>query len=82
MESITFLDDRTFTIGQRVAFHTRHDSTGHGTVSGFGVNRGCATVKIDAESNTEWGMYDRWPLRSGGHYNRLSSVGIYGGEIL
>lgn len=79
--SVTFLDGRTFSIGQRVSFDTKYGSSGTGTVTGFGRTLGATTIKIEPDSDTVHGQLDRWPLKKGGEYNRLRDSGIFGGEI-
>lgn len=81
-ESITFLDDRTFAVGARVRFSTKHGSEGTGTITGFGRNLGTTTIKVAADDDIEWGHYDRWPIKAGGFYDRLATHGIHGGEIV
>lgn len=82
LNQVTFLDDRTFTVGDRVAFSTKYGTNGEGVVIGFGRNCGTTTIKIKPDAGTNYtGMYDRWSLLKGGHFNRLCDHGIHGGEI-
>jgi hypothetical protein len=82
MDRVSFLDDRTFAVGDRVQFDTKYGSTGTGTVTGFGRDFGSVTVKIAPDDGTEYGRMDRWPLKTGGFFCRISDHGIHGGEIV
>jgi hypothetical protein len=68
-------------IGTKVKFDTRHGSVGDGVVVGYGRSRGTKTFKIQANPDAKIADYDRWPLSNGGFYDRLSDVGLFGGEI-
>lgn len=80
MNSVTFMDDRTFRVGDRVRFHTG-SSWGTGKVIGFGKDGGAVTVKVKADPDAEIGRSDRWPLKTGGYFDRLRDHGIGGGNI-
>jgi hypothetical protein len=80
MNSVTFMDDRTFRVGDRVRFHTG-SSWGTGKVIGFGKDGGAVTVKVKADPDAEIGRSDRWPLKTGGYFDRPRDHGIGGGNI-
>ena len=78
---IQFCDGFTVSVGDAVGFYTRHGSSGKGEVIGFSRSRGATTVLVKPNAETNFGSYDRWPLKDGGFYSRLESEGIFGGEI-
>lgn len=77
----TFMDGRTFHIGGRIRIWTKYGTECNATVIGFGRSQGAVTVKAEPDAGTDYGGFDRWPLKRGGEYNRIRDVGVFGGEI-
>ena len=80
-ESVTFEDDFTVTVGDRVSYDTRYGGYGNGVVLGFKQDRSSTSVLIEPDADAVYGWLDRWPLRSGGEFNGVRTHGVSGGCI-
>lgn len=80
MDSVTMMDGRQFRVGQRVSFSTKYGSRGSGTVRE--IRPGTYGLLLTDLNYEERGMFDGWPLKDGGDYDRLRDHGICGGEIV
>lgn len=79
---ITFEDGRTFKVGQRVEVYAG-SVHGIGTIIGIDPNvRNPKPIKVKLDADVKVGEFDRWPLRTGGYYDRCRDGGVAGGEIL
>lgn len=78
-----FSDGRTFRLGQKVKVIGLSYDLAHleGNVVGFGKSRGANTVKIQIDNPEQIRAGERWELKAGGYYDRVLSVGAFGGEI-
>jgi hypothetical protein len=75
--SITFLDGRTFPVGQRISFDTKYGSVGSGTIAAIIGDK----LRLADITYVEHGTLDGWPLATGGDYDRIRDHGIHGGEV-
>lgn len=82
-QSVTFEDNFTVTVGDRVSYDTRYGGHGTGTVLGFRRDCGSTNVLIEPDPLTAvYGWLDRWPLTTGGEFNGPRTHGVSGGCIL
>jgi hypothetical protein len=80
-KSMTFYDGFTARIGDEVTVSTKYGTGGRGKVIGFDLDR--SKVKVDLDPTvTVYGKFDRWPLKTGGFFDRARDHGIAGGEIV
>lgn len=79
--TVTFEDDFTVTVGDKVAYDTRYGGHGTGTVLGFRRDCGSTNVLIEPDPDAVYGWLDRWPLTTGGEFNGPRSHGVSGGCI-
>lgn len=82
--AVEFLDGRTFRLGDRVAFATKHGTDGEGTIIGFGRTMGSTTLRLDdLHISDRRGGLDggRRITQEPGWFCRIRDHGIFGGEI-